>query len=62
MPTVATPTAAHFADRIWITGKQEGAELLQSCLPTNRELTGLVNTCASLGIKAIAYYADETSR
>jgi hypothetical protein len=31
-------------------------------LPTDRELTGLVNTCASLGVKAIAYYADETSR
>ena len=31
MPTVATPTAAHFADRIWITGKQEGTELLLVC-------------------------------
>jgi hypothetical protein len=61
MPTVATPTAVHFADRIRITG-QTGRSRITSCLPTDRELTGLVNTCASLGVKAIAYYADETSR
>jgi hypothetical protein len=61
MPTVATPTAAHFADRIWITGKPEGTEFLLVPRQTG-ELTGLVNTCASLGIKAIAGYADETSR
>jgi predicted glycosyltransferase len=61
MPIVATPTAAHFGDRIWITGKQEGTEFLLVCRQ-NRELTGLVNTSASLGIKAIACCADETGR